>query len=90
MIKVKKDSKGHLYVDIGEATRLTIEPGAERAAAKNWAGCTVLRVQTYRNDESSSMHMGPEIPIPDAQAVMDLAVGLFELYKAFFHPEGRN
>lgn len=80
---IKKDSAGNSYVDIGEWTRITLIPAFARAEVKDWAGCTVLRVQSYRDAKQSALHMGAEIPVPGSADIMGLVIGILELCKAF-------
>jgi hypothetical protein len=70
-----KDQAGHDYVDI-ENIRLTYVPACDRSSDNNWAGGDVIRIQSYRNDESMSLHRGAELPISGPQTLVQLILGL--------------
>jgi hypothetical protein len=78
----KKDSAGHIYADVRNI-RVTYVPKAARAAAKDWAGQDVLRIQSYREDSSAgnkSLHMGAEIPIESAEVFGEFVAAICQVY----------
>lgn len=61
-MKIEKDGQGNAFVRVGNV-RLTYVTAEKRAAKKNWAGQSVLRVTAYRNDKNDLQHRGAEFPI---------------------------
>lgn len=77
-----KDSAGHTYAEVRNI-RVTYVPKKDRAAAKNWAGQDVLRVQSYREDTSGgskSLHMGAEIPVESAEVFGEFVAAICQVY----------
>lgn len=64
-MKIEHDKKKNDYIDLIYAdrkqTRLTFVPGSTRGGDKDWAGMSVIRVQSY--GEGNRLIMGPEIPL---------------------------
>jgi hypothetical protein len=74
-----EDGKGNRFFKIGDWTRVTLVKAKNRDHAKNWAGCDVLRIQSYRNLESENVMMGAEFPLDSPEALDDLINALQEL-----------
>lgn len=59
-----EDGKGNRFFKIGDWTRVTLVKAKNRDHAKNWAGCDVLRIQSYRNLASENVMMLSSFSIP--------------------------
>jgi hypothetical protein len=68
MKRMKKDGANHIYEEC-QNVRMTYVPAKDRATAKNWAGCDVIRIQSHKNDKDNALHMGAELPLPDDPTV---------------------
>lgn len=74
-----EDGKGNWFFKIGDWTRVTLVKAKNRDHAKNWAGCDVPRIQSYRNLESENVMMGAEFPLDSPEALDELINALQEL-----------
>jgi hypothetical protein len=74
-----EDGKGNRFFKIGDWTRVTLVKAKNRDHAKNWAGCDVLRIQSYRNLESEKVMMGAEYPLDSPEALDELIKALQDL-----------
>lgn len=83
---IKRDSVGNPYIDVGEWTRITLVLPYQREESKDWAGCAVLRVQTYRELATASLHRGAEFPITNAGDILTLIQAISTLAKPYFTP----
>ncbi|WPB74592.1 hypothetical protein KYC5002_36980 [Archangium violaceum] len=77
--KFDEDGKGNRFFKIGGWTRVTLVKAKNRDHAKNWAGCDVLRIQSYLNQESEKVMMGAEYPLDSPEALEDLIDALQQL-----------
>jgi len=81
-MKMETDSKNNKYIDL-DNIRLTLVKGEKRKPEKDWYGSDVLRIQAYKGTESSSLHMGAEIPIESKEKIIELVQVLLRFYKEF-------
>jgi hypothetical protein len=80
----RTDSANHVFTEVGNI-RITYIPARDREEAKNWAGSDVLRLQSYRGEDGSSLHKGAELPVPNAEVFVELISALCMTYN-----EGRK
>ena len=78
-VMITEDGSGNRFFKIGDWTRVTLVRAKNRDDAKNWAGCDVLRIQSYRNLESERLRMGAEYPLDSPDALDKLIKALQKL-----------
>ena len=74
------DQADHAYVEI-ENIRLTYIPAVDRSCEQDWAGHDVIRMQSYKNTTTKSLHRGAEIPISTPDVLLQLISGLCLIYR---------
>jgi len=75
------DSKNHNYLEVGNI-RVTYVPVEDRDHNSDWSGHDVIRIQSYKNDENKSMHLGAEFPIESSERFIELISALCTIYNA--------
>lgn len=75
-----KDGSNHDFIEIENCIRLTFIPSKDRDAEKDWAGMDTIRIQIKKGDSTSSLHMGPEIPIKSSATILSMISAICELY----------
>jgi len=76
---INHDKKGNPYAET-LWTRFTFISGRNRAAAKNWSGSDVIRIQAKKGKGNNALHRGAEIPLKDKKAVGDFISSIIEIY----------
>jgi hypothetical protein len=74
-----KDKAGHPFEELGNI-RVTYVSGEGRDKNANWAGSDVIRIQAYRESDSSSLHMGAEVPVKSPEDFVKLIEALCTVY----------
>lgn len=75
---VRIDGSGNPYIDVSYV-RVTYIPADHRKPEANWAGCDVLRIQAYKNDDSNAVFPGAEFPLKDWTYGVELAKSILHL-----------
>lgn len=73
------DERGHHFENCGNV-RVTFVPHSDRVEAADWSDTDVLRIQAYRDMTGRQLHMGAELPVPSAQALLDLIRTIIATY----------
>jgi hypothetical protein len=76
---MEKDSRGNVYFEV-DNIRITYVESCNRNPDKDWPGTDVIRIQAYRDGESSLLHRGAEIPIDTSEKINELISALQEIY----------
>lgn len=74
-----RDKENHVYAEV-KNLRITYIPAKDRTTSKNWSGLDVIRVQSYRNAISKSLHKGAEIPIESPAAFGQFIAAVCQVY----------
>ena len=69
-METKKDSKGNLYIEVGNL-RISYIKQKNRSSLKDWPSADVIRIQAYRG-EGKSLHQGAEYPVENEKSIYNL------------------
>lgn len=76
---LERDRNGHVYSRV-KNVRVTYIPASDRQPEDDWANSDVIRVQSYKNSEDNSLHIGIELPIPSPDVFSQFIASLCEIY----------
>lgn len=76
---VQVDQRNQPYVDV-DNIRITFVPATVRDPDKRWEATDMLRFNAYRDDGTSAIHRGAEIPLPSAERLVELIAAMCAVY----------
>jgi len=80
-MKQNTDGNGNLFEKVANI-RITYKKQSNINAEKNWAETDVLSFRSYKNEDTDSLNMGPELTLKNKDTILELIEALCRLYRS--------